>query len=312
VEVGDTVSLRVDTGSGPIEVVGVVLRTGSGHLVVRRRDGSPVEIDVDTVTAGRVVPPGPERRIDVQSLQGIAGRGWPGAETAHVGEWELRASQGFTGRANAVLPLGDPGLPLAEAVDAVRGWYAERGLPPRMLVPVAPPTPLTSLLDEQGWSTSPPVHVMTAAIGPALRGADDDVDVEVRIDATPDEEWLAALRQEARSGQPLPAAARAVLTGPPVVAFASIRGADGVHAIARVAVDGRWAGLFCVEVDPARRRRGLAAAVSRGALRWAVAQGARWSYLQVSSDNPPARGLYAGMGYAMHHDYVHRFVDGSR
>ena len=42
----------------------------------------------------------------------------------------LRAAGGFTGRANSVLPLGDPGRPLPDAVRAAEAWYAERGLSP--------------------------------------------------------------------------------------------------------------------------------------------------------------------------------------
>jgi len=54
--------------------------------------------------------------------------GWPPLERAELGGWLLRAAAGFTGRANSVLPLGDPGMPLSEAVDHCESWYDERGL----------------------------------------------------------------------------------------------------------------------------------------------------------------------------------------
>ena len=34
--------------------------------------------------------------------------GWPPLERGELGGWMLRAAGGFTGRANSVLPLGDP------------------------------------------------------------------------------------------------------------------------------------------------------------------------------------------------------------
>ena len=41
----------------------------------------------------------------------------------------LRASSGYTQRGNSVVPLGDPGMPLADAVSEVERWYAARSLP---------------------------------------------------------------------------------------------------------------------------------------------------------------------------------------
>ena len=47
-----------------------------------------------------------------------------------------RAAGGFTGRANSALPLGDPGLPLDDALTVVSGWYRARGLAPMIAVPM--------------------------------------------------------------------------------------------------------------------------------------------------------------------------------
>ena len=45
-------------------------------------------------------------------LERVAAAHWRGTEEEWLGEWLLRAADGFTGRANSALPLGDPGLPL--------------------------------------------------------------------------------------------------------------------------------------------------------------------------------------------------------
>ena len=70
--------------------------------------------------------------LDVAALELLAARGWRGAEEGALGDWLLRAGGGFTGRANSALVVGDPGLPLPEAVDAVTRWYADRDLLPRL------------------------------------------------------------------------------------------------------------------------------------------------------------------------------------
>jgi hypothetical protein len=60
---------------------------------------------------------------EIDHLERAAAQHWQAPETQRLGEWLLRAAQGFTGRANSALPLGDPGMPLPEAVAAVTDWY---------------------------------------------------------------------------------------------------------------------------------------------------------------------------------------------
>ena len=59
-------------------------------------------------------------RID--DLERAAAQHWQAPEQERLGEWLLRAAEGFTGRANSALPLGDPGLPRPEAVAYVTDW----------------------------------------------------------------------------------------------------------------------------------------------------------------------------------------------
>lgn len=303
-QVGDTVSLRLQADTGPTEVVGTVLAASADSLTVRRRDGSVLELDVTMITAGRVVPPSPAQTIAPAELQRVAARGWRAVEEAPLGDWLLRAGGGVTGRANSALAAGDPGRPLADAVAAVADWYDARGLRPQIqLAEGVAPDGLAAALAGRGWTSSPATNVMTAELGPLLRAA-GRADPAVRLDETLDAPWLAAWRVDA-PGLDLDVA-RTLLTNHPNVVFASIRDdSDRCLAIARVAVDDRWAGLFCVEVAGDVRRRGLGREVSVAALRWAVAHGARRAYLQASSDNAAARSLYEQLGFAVHHDYVY-------
>lgn len=305
-QVGDTVSLRVHTPAGSTEVVGTVLAASADSLTIRRRDGAVVDLDVTDITAGRVVPPSPAQRVDPGDLHRIMAAGWRAAETEPLGDWLLRASGGFTGRANSALTVGDPLLPLEGAVDRVEQWYDARGLPPRIQLPAgAAPPALAGVLDGRGWASAWPTHVMTAELGPVLRPLPPS-DPDIRIDDTPDEGWLAAYRPDEGREDIAESAVRALLTNHPDVGFASLREDGRCTAIARAAVDGRWVGLFCVEVVTDRRRSGLATAVSAAALRWAVARGARRAYLQVTVDNDAAQALYERIGFTVHHDYVYR------
>jgi ribosomal protein S18 acetylase RimI-like enzyme len=305
VQVGDTVSLRVQADTGVTEVVGIILAASADTLTVRRRDGAVVDLAVTHITAGRVVPPSPAQTIDTAELERTAALGWRAPEQEPLGEWLLRAGGGVTNRANSVLTTGHPGQPLEAALSAVESWYDARGLPPRFQLPAgAVPAGLSDLLDARGWVSSPATHVLTAELGPVLRATRAAAAAEVRLDETCDEAWVAAWRTDA-AGHDVEAARR-ILTNHPQPVFASVRDGDRCVAIARAAVDGRWTGLFCVEVAAAERRRGLARTVSLASLRWAVAHGARRAYLQTAGDNPAAIALFESMGFVRHHYYVYR------
>jgi len=186
----------------------------------------------------------------------------------------------------------------------VRRWYDERGLPAKLLVVIGHEPP--GLVDElagSGWTTAWRTHAMTAELGHVLRAASAPSDVTVHLHPRPDEVWLAAYRND--EGPLSPVAAQIIGNHPDVV-FASVREAGTCVAVARVAVDGRWAGLFAVEVLDTHRRRGLAQAVTAAALKWAVGRGARRTYLQVVNTNATAIALWERLGFRHHHDYIYR------
>jgi hypothetical protein len=107
----------------------------------------------------------PDPRIE--ALERAAARHWQAPDTESLGEWLLRAADGFTGRANSALPLGDPGRPLPAAVTAVESWYRRRDLRPMIVLPQsAAPDHLENHLNERGWlPRSGPAFVMVADIG---------------------------------------------------------------------------------------------------------------------------------------------------
>jgi GNAT superfamily N-acetyltransferase len=246
----------------------------------------------------------------VRDLEAVAALGWRPTETARLGGWLLRAAGGFTGRANSALPLDDPGMPPAQAVDEVAAWYRSRGLGPRFMLPLPDAGPLDALLADRGWLLGDVVRVLVAPLGPLLPTQDDAP--PVRVDATPDDGWVASYHYR---GSALPPQARKVIEGGDRLGFASIRdrGDPGgaVFAIARGCVDPaadgtRWLGVTAVEVDPAARRQGLGGRILRGLAAWAAGEGATCCYLQVAADNAPALALYAAAGFTEHHTYQYR------
>ncbi len=265
--------------------------------------------------------------ISIRDLEEAAAGGWRAPEETRMkGDWRgqarwmggpgwlLRAAGGFTGRANSALASGDPGMPLADAAAEVSRWYTARGLPALVSIayPIGDPrvSPVDRVLAGLGWPARAGAATVMTAASAAVADATADAAAAVRVDldAEPDEPWLDRYRFR---GLPLPPIARTLLVSAPWQRFASVREAGRTIAVGRVAVADGWAGLTAVEVDPARRRRGLGRAIT-GALAAAAADhGAASLYLQVLDDNSAARRLYRQAGFADHHGYHYRVAPDS-
>ncbi|MFE3739422.1 GNAT family N-acetyltransferase [Streptomyces sp. NPDC059134] len=317
-DVGKRVSVRqlTEDGTGPekfTDTVGVLTSWDGGVLLITRRTGESVRVPEGALVAGKVVPAAPARRrgpaASFEELARVGARSWQPVESEPLGDWLLRAASGFTRRANSVLPLGDPGMPLDEALARVRHWYGERGLPAYIQTATGAESTqelLCAELERRGWRSEVTAEVRVGALAP-LADRDDDLS-GVRLDRTAGTAWLR--RYQRSAGRPGPEVLQ-VLSGGPSVWFAAVAGEDAPEeggtpaAIGRCVVDGRWAGFMAVEVDPAHRRRGLATAVMTALARRALDEGASAAWLQVEADNEGARALYDGMGFAVHHRYHH-------
>ncbi|OKK06296.1 acetyltransferase [Streptomyces sp. CB03234] len=309
-DVGKRVSVRRLSDPGArsekfTDTVGVLTSWTGGVLLITRRTGETVRIPESTLVAGKVVPAAPARRrgpaAGFEELARVTARAWQPVESEPLGQWTLRASHGFTRRANSVLPLGDPGMPLDDALARARAWYEERGLPPYVQTATGAEGTqerLCAALDERGWHREVTAEVRIGALAPIA-----DLPTEgVRLSRSVDEAWL---RRYNRSGVPGPHVLHVLNSGPSVW-FASLPGdGDVPAAIGRCVVDGRWAGFMAVEVDPAYRRQGLGTAVMAALAGRALDEGASAAWLQVESDNGGALALYEGMGFAVHHLYHH-------
>jgi N-acetylglutamate synthase len=163
---------------------------------------------------------------------------------------------------------------------------------------------LMSELDRRRWGTRWPVLVLAAAredpnwsdpgLGPSL----------ARVDrATP--EWLAAWAR-CEPGRDVEAHARTVF--PLLAGRATFARLDDVAVGIAVEADG-VVGLFCLAVDPARRRGRLGTAMVRTLL---AGSGADIAYLQVEERNAPAVALYGRLGFGEAYRYCHRIAPAAR
>lgn len=277
------------------DVIGVLTSWTHGVLSITRRTGDVVRVPESSLVAGKVVPAAPARRrgpaADAYELDRVAARGWPPIDSARLGDWRLRAAYrtidgtasnaggqrggadatraegaggsggrrrvGFTRRANSVLPLGDPGMPLDDALLQATAWYTQRGLPAYVQVSTgaeATQEVLAGRLAERGWAPEVSALIRIAALAPIGDGAADVS--RVALSRELDDSWLARYQRVSEPGPEV----RKVLSGGPSVWFATVAAELGSGAppaaIGRCVVDGRWAGFTAVEVARSGAGRG--------------------------------------------------------
>lgn len=316
--VGDRVTLRYRLGQegptrGPTltDVVGELVALTPETVTVAGRHGQVTVPRVDVVGV-RVVPPRatrtarPHLALEPVQLQELMVAGHPPLERQWLGRWLLRAAGGFTGRANSLLPLGDPGVPLDEAMARVEAFYAERRLPSQATIysdrsADDPLRHVVDLLEGRGYRGEQETRTLTLDLGrrPVVEH-NAVMGYAVRRDSTLTPEYLAVATRVAQAGE----VGKRVVTGNPDAVFLTVLDGSGTPVGAlRLAMHDGWAGVFDLAVVQAHRRRGLARLLMGDALHIADTHRLVACYLQVEADNQAAGALYEALGFVEHHRY---------
>src|SRR6476661_3271475 len=116
------------------DFLGELIARNNDFLIVDTKTERVKLIRADVIAAKDVPPPAsrvgrPHERVSADDLEKLMAKGWQAVDRGGVGDWVLRASDGFTGRANSTLVVGDPTLPVPKAIDFAEKWYADRGRP---------------------------------------------------------------------------------------------------------------------------------------------------------------------------------------
>lgn len=257
---------------------------------------------------------------------------WLPARTERIGDWLLGFTGGLTKRANSAVPA-TPGAALSDAdLARIEARYAAAGQPAVFRICSAAPAGLDHRLADRGYAEASVTEVWarelngtepadtgspgvdapsTGAPGAALVAPRPTPAGPVIVDADrPDDDWLDGWLGVKQSGARPDTAERelatGLLTGSPA-RYLSARTPDGIAlGVLRVATAGEWAGLSCLAVTPAARRRGTGRALTLAGLHAAAAHGAERAFLQVEVHNTPAQRLYRDLGFTPVERYVYR------
>lgn len=311
-------SLAADDPSGArfTDITGELTAVDETGATIDGRDGSVFVAWTDVVAAKEIPPrserPGrPHRTISIDDLQRLMVDGLPGLLQLPIGDWLLRTAEGFTGRANSALAVGDPGMPVADAVDRVAAAYADLGRPalfqlagPRGFDPHA--NPVAEQVLARGGRVFQHTLVMTAAVAEVAL-ARPAPNTAVEVTPTPSAQWWTAASPRTVEHREL---VERLLAKVDYGRYLAVhRRAGDTVAAGRAALSPGWVGLYDLHTVPDQRGNGFARALVGEAARDAHEHGLRSAYLQVSADNEAAIGLYESLGFTTHHDYWYARLD---
>lgn len=241
------------------------------------------------------------RRIEELALNSSA----PPAQLLYDG-WLVRLAPGKAKRARSVNAVYPSTLALEDKIAYCESLYANANLPMLFrITPFSQPQELDAELARRGYGRLEPTAVECAPLreAPASGGASEMAlepwaDAVAELRGSPRDHRDAHLARLA--GLPLAKCPVAIEEGGRIVATGLTIVEDGV------------AGLFDIVTDEATRRRGHARRIVATLLATAHRLGARNAYLQVESDNAPARALYAQYGFAERYTYWYRIRPGEQ
>ena len=309
--IGARVTVRLhEAGGGFRDIVGTLQRSGDGVNELLNSKGQIISFSEDEIAIWREIKPLPDRAgtgapfsLRIQELERLSDLTWPADEIDEIGKWRLRISDGFTMRANSVLPtgagpFGEPNLDLGTAVDEVVKIYQAKGLTPTFTIPLPLYEELDHYLAGLGWKVKIGAEYLVNDIPENLEL--ESVDFQIEISAEPSPEWLAVQgdHQLERIMRNYPAR------------YAQVKYEGKLVGIGRIATYEKWSLATRVFVDPEFRGKGIGTLLMRALMAAAKDEGATKVGLQVDSENGAGLALYKSMGFRFHHSYNYRVLLG--
>lgn len=310
--IGARVTVRlIDPTGGFRDIVGILQSFSAGVGELLNSKGEFLKFSEKEIAIWREIKPLPDRAgtgapysLRINELEALSDSTWPADKIIEIGNWRLRISDGYTMRANSVLPqgtapFGDPGKDLHRAVDEITTIYKDHGLTPTFTIPLPIYEDLDRHLKDSGWKLKVGAEYLVNDITSNLEMTSSEF--EIVVSDEPCKEWL-----EVQSDFAL----ERIMRNYPAK-YAQLKFQSKSIAIGRIATKGSWSLATRVFVDPEFRGRGVGRLLMNALMSAAQSQGATKIGLQVDVENGAALALYRAMGFRFHHPYVYRVLDSS-
>jgi ribosomal protein S18 acetylase RimI-like enzyme len=238
------------------------------------------------------------RRVEEASLNA-----WPATRQLVLDGWIVRLAQGFTKRANSVIPLYPSRRDAAEKVRFCENLYARERLKTIFrITSIDDHADLDGYLAARGYRHQDPTEVLVAVLDDPPAGMTREP-----LQQFPLQAWLdtyARLTGLPAEAQPLHGAILRAIPLP--CCHAAVGSRDDPMSCGLAVLEQDLVGLFDIVTRADVRRAGHGEKIVTGLMEWGRARGARVAYLQMAADNAPAAALYRKLGFQPVYRYWYR------
>lgn len=255
----------------------------------------------------------------IRYLEKIAADGHKALEIKEYKDWELRFSEGYTGRANSIRIMGEPIEDINNEVEEkllyAENEYAKRGLP-CMFKLTEIDKKFSDYLETRGYTVVQPTDVMILPLNNAdyLINLSDNIKDIVKsiMSDTPDifyskepDGWFEPYFEfEGMTDQTQKELCRQIHANVSIdKSYIKVLHEGRVAAVASLATEDGYSLLHNVVVDPSLRGLGLGKKLCWASIFESKNVGADYSYLQVIETNDVALNLYKKLGYEKLYTY---------
>ena len=181
--IGKRVTIRLHEPTGGYrDIVGIL--QSERELITSK--SKTITFSPDEIAIWREIKPLPDlagkgaplsqRIIELEKLSDLT---WPAQENVEYGKWRLRISDGFSMRANSVLPIGESPIDLASAIDEITNIYREKKLKPTFSIPLPIFDELDKYLEQHGWNIKIDANFLIRDIGAIEVSSDPQFSIEI-------------------------------------------------------------------------------------------------------------------------------------
>lgn len=240
------------------------------------------------------------RRIEEASFNA-----WPALNIMLYDGWLLRFANGYTKRANSVNGLYQGDLSIETKIDACETIFRRQGLRPVFrLTPLINPDDLDPHLQARNYKRIDHTSVQLLdldRIEPALSER-----VVILAGHNSIDSWLRSfhdLNPQRRDADTHKLMLQQIM-GKLCLMVLIVN--NTVVTCGLAVADGEYLGLFDIVTDGEERRKGYGLELTSALLAWGKFIGTRYAYLQVMTNNDPAKRLYNRLGFEEVYPYWYR------
>ncbi len=237
--------------------------------------------------------------VDIKKIEDLSINAWPSHQIQFYDNWVLRFSYFYTHRTNCVEQLGRSLLPLDEKIEHCESIYRKWNTPCIFKISPVGEVLLDQELERRGYEIQHHTTVMTCSLmDPEVQTVPDGT-VSVKIEDTVTRNWMDGLFLLKKTVNPthirvVPSMYDAI---PMDKISVSIIENGTIVGTGLGILDREYVGIYAIHVAEHCRRRDYASEIIRTIFREAKQRGAEKAYLQVVTDNAPARMLYRRLGF---------------